>query len=226
MDWNNDGSLDILSGCYWTREPIGADAAHLQVLLGRGGNDFAEATTLKATNGKPILNVPHKTNLKEGERKYDLRNICTHQFAADIDADGDLDIVVGNLNTEIFLHENKGSASTPVFDETGATLTTMVDNKTAPHLYDWDGDGDLDLLSGSGQGGVYLAMNVGDAKSPQWSKFETLILAADVGGRMSKVHVTDWNADGTPDVVVGCQAGLSGMVSVFLGVEPPTRTPR
>ena len=210
MDWNNDGTLDILTGCYWTSK---AEASHLQILLGQGGNNFAKPVAINADSGEPLLNVPHR-DVPEGERKYDWRNLCTHPFAADVDNDGDLDILVGNLKSMVYFHQNKGTAGQPVFDDYGVELLEFPDTKASPFLHDWDGDDDLDLLTGGDAGAIYLAYNEGDKSNPDWQQFSEIISSGQTdGGSISKLCVADWNNDGLPDVLVGTQ---NGQVRVFL----------
>ena len=49
MDWNNDGHLDIISGCYWTADEEGA---HLQILKGQGDMDFDKAQSILNVAGE------------------------------------------------------------------------------------------------------------------------------------------------------------------------------
>lgn len=212
MDWNNDGILDILSGCYWTTQPRGQDASHLQFLEGKGGNNFAKSATIKSSSGQPLLNVPHK-DVPKNQRKYDWRNICTHQFAADVDGDGDLDLIVGNIRSAAILHENKGSAGAPSFEDHGKILFELPTSKTSPHLYDWDDDGDLDFLTGGSNGAIHLAFNEGDSKTPKWTTFQEIISKRQTQDYMSKLCVADWNNDELPDIIVGTR---NGTVKVFL----------
>ena len=43
MDWNKDGKLDILSGCYWTED---SDSGHIQLLAGQGPLEYADAESV------------------------------------------------------------------------------------------------------------------------------------------------------------------------------------
>lgn len=213
MDWTNDGKLDILSGCYWTE---GADGGYIQLLEGRGGNDFAESKDLLSGEGKPLLNEA----LAE-DKSNQTSIICVQQHAVDYDGDGDLDLVVGCFGQDFFLYENKGTAGKPDLVTTPRKLEIKSpDYHSAPHLVDWDGDGDLDLLSGSGNGGVLYSENAGTRAEPKWSEFTRLISKSEIAEQVlldgatvqpsqsTRVWATDWNGDGLLDLLVGDSASL------------------
>jgi hypothetical protein len=67
---------------------------------------------------------------------------------ADLDADGDLDLVATNNFSQFFYFENTGTPSSPAF-VMRAGAANPLDGKTgsAPAFADFDGDGDLDLAA-------------------------------------------------------------------------------
>ncbi len=226
MDWDNDGNLDILSGCYWTQ---GASEGQLQMLRGNGELDFAKAEPIRNSKGETPCNFEISENAKPA---FDLRNICTHQHAVDFDGDGDLDLVVGCFGSAFYFFENTADEGLPDFAKYGTKLN--VDSPAGhsnPHLVDWDGDGDLDLLSGSSRGGVFISLNAGDAKTPKWDDFKQLVEGAslheveiDEGtpslpGPNTRVWATDWNADGLLDLLVGDQVTLVSRKSGISAAE-------
>jgi hypothetical protein len=213
VDWTNDGKLDILSGCYWTEE---ADGGYIQLLEGRGGLDFAEATNLLSGEGRPLLN-----EVLAEDKSNQTAIICVQQHAVDYEGDGDLDLVVGCFDNEFFWYENKGTAEKPDLVTLPVKLPLeSPDYHSAPHLVDWDGDGDLDLLSGSGNGGVLYSQNVGTRSEPKWSEFQRLIPESKSHEQLlqegtkvepassTRVWAHDWNGDGLLDLLVGDTANL------------------
>ena len=81
----------------------------------------------------------------------------------DIDGDGDLDLVVGEIGGTLRFFENTGSATAPAYEaRTGAD--NPLDDATSgtlsmPAFGDIDGDGDLDLLVGEDSGALVLLEN-------------------------------------------------------------------
>ena len=72
---------------------------------------------------------------------------------ADLDADGDLDLLVGSELEGLTLYQNRGTRSSPRFVRDSTTLPT-VPALAAPAAGDFDRDGDLDLVTGNVGGGV------------------------------------------------------------------------
>ena len=68
-------------------------------------------------------------------------------FAADMDGDGDMDIVSASFRDDtIAWYENNGAAD-PTW--TAADIATDADGATSVHAADMDGDGDMDIVSAS-----------------------------------------------------------------------------
>ena len=68
-------------------------------------------------------------------------------FAADMDGDGDLDVVSASVNDDtIAWYENDG-ANDPNF--TAVDISTTADSANGVFVADMDGDGDLDIISSS-----------------------------------------------------------------------------
>lgn len=221
MDWNQDGNLDIVSGCY---SGDGNAPGHIQILYGQGAMEFAESTRLLSKSGAPLQNtVTSHRNARQ--------NICTEQHIVDYDGDGDLDLVSGCFANEFYLFENVADTPTPISDGDNKTVKlsknqlsdkavalpiASPDRHSAPHLVDWDDDGDLDLISGSSSGAIFIWENTGTSKNPQWAAFEQLVVSGlrsqetypRTGkklslGKATRVWATDFNGDGLLDLLVG-----------------------
>jgi hypothetical protein len=84
---------------------------------------------------------------------------------ADLDGDGDLDLLSGEYGGPFFYFENTGTSSAAAFDQRtgGASPMNGVDVGLAsvPAFADLDGDGDLDLLSGERYGSFVYFENTG-----------------------------------------------------------------
>ncbi len=138
--------------------------------------------------------------------------------AADWDGDGDYDLIVGNINGDVYVIPNEGSATLYAFGKErrlqAGGQPLKVESRAGPCVADWDGDGDLDLLVGAEDGSVSLFRNTGSAKSPELAAAAQLVppgkavYGADAPkqpqrGIRSKLCVADWNGDGRLDLLVG-----------------------
>jgi len=216
VDLNGDGYQDILSGSYsHMSQPM---AGVFQVLWGQDDGTFKKAEVLTGTDDKPLIISAQES---DDPSQSTLEVICTRPMAVDWDADGDLDLIVGNFGGSFYLFVGEGEgqfqpASQPILSN--GKLLKVVSQHSDPFVVDWDQDGDLDLLSGSAQGGVQWAENsAGAGKLPVLGPFQSLIAAgsknhnapllkeSDLTGPASstRIWVEDINSDGKLDILVG-----------------------
>jgi len=234
VDLNGDGHKDILSGSYSRMK--GGMAGLFQVLWGQQGGGFKTATALNGTDDKPLI-IPIE------ERRYQTENICTRPTAVDWDADGDLDLIVGNFagSFYIFLGEGGGkfSPEPELLKSENNQPLKIAGAHSDPFVIDWDGDGDLDLLSGSSKGGVQWAENHArkGQKRPVLRGFKTLIspgqqivrgtfLSEDElkgPARSTRIWVDDVNADGKLDILVGDRVALASPAKGLTKAEAKAR---
>lgn len=193
-------------------------AGLFQILRGDGKGGFHAAEPLTGTDGKPLI-IPYDAE----DDNAVLKGICTRPFAVDYDGDGRLDIVAGNFEGTFYLFPGtkEGFSPTPVRLDDFMGKALRVPHHSDPFLIDWDGDGDLDLLSGSSDGGVFLALNsAGAGKKPAFAPFHQLVSLPDeskryepeIGGPgptgpcdSTRVWAADVNGDGKLDLLVGDQ---------------------
>ncbi|WP_422370993.1 calcium-binding protein [Hoeflea sp.] len=132
---------------------------------------------------------------------------------ADIDGDGDLDLVVGEFDGNLNYYENTGSGAAPAFTARSGPANPFdgldVGLDAAPVFADLDGDGDADLILGRADGTVGFFENTGTSLQPAYTArtgtanpFDGI----DIGSS-SRPAFHDLDADGDLDLVVGTQLG-------------------
>lgn len=123
----------------------------------------------------------------------------------DIDADGDLDLFVGETSGDLNFYRNTGSPTNPVFELESDTYADInVGRRSAPTFMDIDGDGDFDLLIGTARDGLVLFRNTGTPQEPSFE--QDLDFTLDAPDVASPVFA-DMDGDGDPDLFIGSVAG-------------------
>ena len=79
---------------------------------------------------------------------------------ADIDGDGDQDLLIGSEAGPLRLYRNTGTRTEPHFSA-DAAFQVKLPPLSAPAFADIDGDGDPDLFAGNVSGGVVFYQNTG-----------------------------------------------------------------
>jgi len=205
VDWDGDGKKDILSGVdgiVTFHKNVGADRAIANMQIENGQYVLA--------NGLPI-------------ELWSPRIDC-----ADLDSDGDLDMLVGMNDGRIYWFENIGTRTNPVFPQ-GRIIVFgeggYMDLGAGVKIADFDGDGLLDFVVDrywerthwGEQPRVFgrLYKNVGTAANPVFEERDAF------GGapyteefqicdalRQNGVRAVDWNNDGRTDLVAGDTDGF------------------
>ncbi len=193
VDIDRDGDQDILWGDYF--EPgliwLKNTGTCEQPVIGRDSTAFPPGTPLR-TSG---YNAP---------------------AVADLDGDGDLDLVVGVLGGA-FRPASTSRANLYYLEQTGAMRYTLrtreflssidVGQESSPALVDLDGDGDLDLVLGNKiepddphTAGLYLYRNEG---TPERAEFHAAGRLNIAGQYHYAPAFGDLDGDGKPDLVAG-----------------------
>lgn len=122
---------------------------------------------------------------------------------ADLDNDGDLDLLAGNSSGRITYYRNNGSAASFNFQFiTNNYASVNVGNDASPTLGDLDGDNDLDMLIGNRLGKIAFYRNTGSVSSPSFT-FVTTDYAGINAFQNSVPAIVDLNNDSDPDLILG-----------------------
>ncbi|WP_414756384.1 VCBS domain-containing protein, partial [Anabaena sp. CCY 9910] len=133
--------------------------------------------------------------------------------SADIDGDGDKDLIVGGGDGTLKYYKNTGSATNPVYTEQTGTANPFngidVGFGSTPTLADIDGDGDLDAIVGEGEGTLKYYKNTGSATNPVYTVqtgTANPFNGIDVGFFITPT-LADIDGDGDLDAIVGERDG-------------------
>lgn len=203
VDWNNDGSHDLL---------VGNSGGGISIYLNINNN------TAPILDGGALI-------LKTGDER-------ATPVVDDWNGDGKKDLLVGNLTGTVQVYLNQGTDAAPMFGSAYNLQVGGVDfdvdspttsDRSAPRIYDWNNDGLKDLLVGEVNGNIYYLRNEGTNDAPVFNSSEKLLLESGLdlkypgAGSRSRLYITDWNNDGRPDILSG---GSDGRVMLFAAVAP------
>jgi hypothetical protein len=129
----------------------------------------------------------------------------------DIDGDGDLDALVGNIPGNTVFFRNDGTSAAPAFVQVAQNPFGLqnVGELSAPAFGDADDDGDADAFIGTGNGDIVYFENTGSATVPLFAAPLTNPLGlAKVDGQASPL-LGDFGGqpDGDLDLAVGSAGG-------------------
>jgi hypothetical protein len=121
---------------------------------------------------------------------------------ADLDGDGDFDLVLGSISEGLMYFTNSGSVAAPSF-QPGPDIFSQVPELDAEMavFHDLDNDGDADMVCG-GFTGLNYYVNNGDSSMPVFQKIPGAFSGLDVGSNPVPAFA-DMDNDGCLDMLVG-----------------------
>ncbi|WP_339883270.1 FG-GAP-like repeat-containing protein, partial [Polaribacter vadi] len=140
---------------------------------------------------------------------------------ADLDNDGDLDLMSGGRGTSFYYFENTGSDEAPMYaavQNNPFGLTNIPrsssgssDSDSFPTFVDLDGDGDMDIVSGETYGSFYYYENTGTSSAPQYeTPIENPFGLTDDISFSSYPTFGDIDNDGDLDLLSGAARSSAG----------------
>jgi hypothetical protein len=145
----------------------------------------------------------------------DAHNSLILPDLADMDGDGDLDMISNALGQDVLIYRENQSTDGGVTAMFAAPDPNFFDltlpsanfaNLLGPELVDIDGDGDLDLFMGEenniNAANVYLFENIGTAQMPAFGEFQTNPFGIDLGDNDNTYPIfADFDGDGDLDLL-------------------------
>jgi len=124
---------------------------------------------------------------------------------ADLDNDGDMDLLVGQYPGAMAYFENTGSPTTPQFAAPQINPFGLVNTYyiAMPAFADLDNDGDLDLLVGEGYGNVQYFENTGTMSAPQFAAPQMNPFGVGPTNTYAAPAFADLDSDGDMDLLIG-----------------------
>lgn len=159
FDYNGDGLMDIVVGTDGFFTNLAEFDTRLIVFENIG------------TNSEPSYQIADEDWL--GFSQYNDRNLAP--CFGDLDGDGDMDLLVGQNDGQLFYAENTGGSGVPAFPQ---IIPNYLDigggQKCVPSIADLDGDGLADIITGFKQGRVAFFKNIGVLGTPDFNPDKTL----------------------------------------------------
>jgi len=154
FDYDGDGLLDLLVGSRFHKGYL-ADAPSQLFLFRNVGTMDEPSFSLIDNNWLELTSMSDEID-------------ALSPTTADIDGDGDLDLIIGNKRGKLMLVENIAIEDGPF--EMGEVVYPWFDIdvgfSSVPALIDMDQDGDLDLVIGEEKGNVNYFTNIGTKQAP------------------------------------------------------------
>ena len=174
VDWNKDGRPDLLLG----EGSYSANAVF--VLLNQ------------SSASEPKFTDEHRHYLCYGDGREQLA-----PTVADINGDGEPDVLVGDRLGTVGIYANPGrwkpGTELPLVEMITFGDAKSVGTAVAPHACDFNGDGLIDLLLGKANGRIAVSLNTGTKTAPKFGP-ATEIAGVNLWGGDIRLPA-DWTMD-------------------------------
>ena len=168
--------------------------------------------------------------IKPVANPFGLQAVDTVAFPAfaDLDGDGNMDLLVAEIHGRIKYFRNDGTAKNPHFEaplENPFGLDTLEKDTSVfiifPAFADLDDDGDMDLLIGRYNGSIDYLQNIGTAAQPKFAAPVVNPFGLDSVSGFAAPAFIDLDGDGDMDLLVGTY-GDYGDMEYFKNTGTPT----
>ena len=217
-DMDNDGDMDILSASYtddtiawyendgasdpsWTAADIATSADGASKVFAADMDNDGDMDILSSSREDDTIAWYENTATFIFDPDWTSSDVATSVdgggplFAADMDNDGDIDIVATAFSTDtVAWYENNG-ASVPSW--TASTIATSADGANGIFVADLDNDGDMDIVSSSYNDDAIAWYENDGASDPSWTASD-IATSAD---QATSVFVADMDNDGDMDII-------------------------
>lgn len=128
---------------------------------------------------------------------------------ADLDGDGDQDMLSGSESGNYRYYQNIGSESSPSFANFVQNPFQLLSfpSYSTPVFVDLDNDNDFDIMAGSDTGNFRYYQNVGSSTNPQYASFQQNPFSLQFFAQNSTPSFVDLDEDGDMDMFSGSDTG-------------------
>ena len=185
VDLDNDGDLDILSGS----------------INGNNTEQIFYSENI-GTASEPEFT---KAELNTFGLEFSASYFSAALTLADLDNDGDLDVIVAEYYGGAFYFENIGTASSPSYSAGQSSAMGLPSMFSAyspnPKLVDIDNDGDFDLFVGNDNGSIDYFENTGTASAASFASSQSNAFGITSRSGYVTLDFSDLDNDGDLDLI-------------------------